>query len=105
MIWILNSIAIILGILLGVWLLNLPIKYRILEETDGFGNIKYYPECRRILTWDKYTKKILYDFGIEHNIDIWFYTYDKAKEFIMHEKLLAENTKKSRKITKRKLTV
>ena len=92
MIWILSSIAIILGVLLGVWFTKLPIKYRILEETDGFGNIRYYPECKQKLTWDKY-------------IDIWFYTYDEAKKFIIHEKLLAENDKKSRKISRRKLTV
>lgn len=106
MIWILSSIAIILGVLLGVWFTKLPIKYRILEETDGFGNIRYYPECKQKLTWDKYIKKKIYEFGTKYKyIDIWFYTYDEAKKFIIHEKLLAENDKKSRKISRRKLTV
>ena len=43
MIWILSSIAIILGVLLGVWFTKLPIKYKILEKTNELGETYYYP--------------------------------------------------------------
>ena len=39
MIWILISIAIILG----VWFTKLPIKYKILEKTNELGETYYYP--------------------------------------------------------------
>lgn len=93
MIWILSSI--LLGI--GVWLIRrLPIKYRVLEETDEFGFTRYYPE-RKLLIWGRYEK--LYITGYE---EVYFRTYTEAKRFILDQRLLSE---KPKIITKRKLTV
>ena len=58
MIWILISIAIILGVLLGVWFTKLPIKYRILEKTNELGETYYYPQYG-LLFWNNFDDIIL----------------------------------------------
>lgn len=58
MIWILSSIAIILGVLLGVWFTKLPIKYRILEKTNELGETYYYPQ-HGLLFWNNFDDIIL----------------------------------------------
>lgn len=102
MIWILSSIAIILGILLGIWLIRLPVKYRILEETNELGKVYYYPQYSLLLIWNNFDEFC----GYYTLTNICFDSYDKAKEYIGRHRQQIDNDRKSRHIiTKRKLTV
>ena len=73
MIWILISIAIILG----VWFTKLPIKYRILEKTNELGETYYYPQ-NGLLFWNNFDEFC----GYNTLTNICFNSYDEAKEYI-----------------------
>ena len=101
MIWILSSIAIILGVLLGVWFTKLPIKYRILEKTNELGETYYYPQ-NGLLFWNNFDEFC----GYNTLTNICFNSYDEAKEYIDKYRQQIDHNRKSRHIiTKRKLTV
>lgn len=100
MIWILSSIAIVL---LGVWLLlNLPVRYRIIEETDGLGKIYYYPQHSLLLFWSNFDEFM----GYYTLTNICFSSYDEAKKYIDKHRRQIDYDRKSRHIiSRRKLTV
>ena len=101
MIWILSSI--IIGILLVVWwTLRLPVKYRILEETNELGEVYYYPQYSLLLVWNNFDEFR----GYYTLANIYFDSYDKAKEYIDNHRQQIDHDKKFRHIiTRRKLTV
>lgn len=99
MIWILSSIAIILGI---IWLLKLPTRYRILEETNELGVTEYYPQYSSLLFWSNFDEFR----GYYTLTNICFRSYGEAKEYLDKHKQQIDYNKKSRHIiSKRKLTV
>jgi hypothetical protein len=103
MIWILSSIAVILEILFGIWLLlNLPVKYRILEETNELGQTYYYPQRSLLLFWSNFDEFM----GYYTLTNICFKSYDEAKTYLDNYRQQIDHDKKSRNIiSKRKLTV
>ena len=76
MIWILGSIAIILG----VWFTKLPIKYKILEKTNELGETYYYPQ-HGLLFWNNFDEFR----GYNTLTNICFNSYDEAKEYIYNK--------------------
>lgn len=102
MIWILSSIAIILGILLGVWLIRLPVRYRILEKTNELGETNYYPQYSLLLFWSNFDEFM----GHYTLTNVCFCSYDEAKKYIDKHRQQIDHDKKSRHIiSRRKLTV